>query len=121
MRDVSNVTPINGMAHLIEAANQKPEPQPKQTAPEFPKGKVLKMRCILEGVDYYIPEGDAGIQTDEPPYCPFAFSVGYSVLPQAVGQDPIVIKHSTKRFYQTGISTEIVDEPKWWSRRDEGI
>lgn len=108
-----------GMGHLIEQAH--PKTQPKEVIPDFPEGKCLKMRCILEGVDYYIPNGEA-LFANEPPYFPFCFPVGYSVvvvMESGSKSAPLaVIKHLEKRFFQTGISTEIVDLPAWWDRRD---
>lgn len=111
-----------GMAHLIEQSNEGNRAKEKQAEmPPWPEGKCLKMRCILEGIDYYIPEGRCAVQVSEPPYCPFAFEVGYSpvLTPGFPSADPVsIIKHENKRFYQTGISTEIVDLPAWWSKKD---
>lgn len=109
-----NVETISGMAHLINEAN--PKPQPKQS--EFPKGKCIKLRCILEGVDYFVPDGSCGILSDEAPYCPWYIPLGYSAVGSAIKPDAI-IKHVDKRFFQTGISTELVDLPAWWDRRDQ--
>lgn len=104
----------DGMAHLLNEANpQSPLVQ------AWPKGKCLKMRCILEGIDYYIPDGQAGI-LGEPPYHPFAFEVGYSECRDAMKIISIT-KHCEKRFFQTGISTEVVNLPNWWEKRDQGM
>lgn len=113
-----------GMAHLIEQANggereQKQRPG-GQVIPEWPKDKCLKMRCILEGIDYYIPDGQGGFMGDDPPYFPFAFPVGYSVVREGM-KVVAIMKHSNKRFFQTGITTEIADLPDWWERRDSGM
>src|SRR6187402_2465421 len=97
---VAMASTSSGMAHLIEAAN--PHPQHQAKPPEFPSDKCLKLRCILEGVDYYIPEGNGGI-VQEPPYFPFYAPLAYSVVkldPENPKSD-FVIKHAEKRFYQT--------------------
>ncbi len=108
-----------GMAHLQNEANP-PKAKPKQDDPGFPEGKCLKARCILEGVDYYIPNGEALF--DGPPYHPFSFAIGYSVLANPGSVVPTaIIKHTEKRFFQTGFTTEIVDLPAWWNRRDQGV
>ncbi len=108
-----------GMAHLVNEANP-PKTQPKKQENAFPEGKCLKARCILEGVDYYIPNGEALF--DGPPYHPFSFAVGYSAVQPPGEREPIsIIKHLEKRFFQTGLSTEIVDLPGWWDRRDRGF
>lgn len=111
-----------GMGHLIDQAEGEQEIRGGGVIPEWPKDKCVKLRCILEGVDYYIPNGSLGA-TNEPPYHPIAFDVGYSaVFSPANLIEPVAInKHVQKRFYQTGIATEIVDLPKWWDRRDEGV
>ena len=114
-----------GIQYLQDEANGgKEEKKTQIVPPTFPEGKCLKLRCILEGVDYYIPDGAAGIDPS-PPYHPFGFNLGYSVVMEQgalAGKDPVaIIKHTEKRFFQTGVSTEIVDLPKWWDRRDGGI
>lgn len=109
---------LTGMAHLFNEAN--PQAQGKDSGPEFPKNKCTKVRCILEGVDYYVPGNNVGIMTEEP-LCPWFFPLGYSAVsgPGAANFEPVaIIRHTEKRFFQTGVSTEIVDLPKWWENRD---
>ncbi len=112
--------PMTGMQHLIEQSEGRTEVKP-DPIPEWPKDKCLKLRCILEGVDYYVPKGRAGVAADQPPYHPFGFDVGYSALfsPTDPANPIAIIKHVHKRFFQTGIATEIAPLPKWWDRRDE--
>ncbi len=108
-----------GFAHLAEQSNPKRTTQPQPIdAPEWPKDKVLKLRCILEGVDYYIPNGECMIDTAALPYCPFAFNLGYSVVRDGM-KIISILKHHDKRFFQTGISTEVVNLPEWWADRDK--
>lgn len=112
---MSKIESINaGMKHLMDQSNPRPPDN------GWPKDKCLKLRCILENIDYYIPDGKAGIQMEEPPYFPFAFEVGYSECRDGL-KVISVSKHINKRFFQTGISTETVDLPMWWAKRDQGI
>ncbi len=110
----------NGIKHLIDQSRQSEQSDPRRNQPPpWPEGKVLKARCILEGVDYYVPNGEAGF--GDPPFFPFSFALGYSVLmdPASASKTPLaIIRHDDKRFFQTGVSTEVVDEPMWWADRD---
>ncbi len=119
MSKISNIHDSSGMAHLIKQANPERPPEP----PQWPADKCLKLRCLLETTEYYIPNGEAGI-IDQAPYFPFGFAVGYSEVRAGVGSPNVVvaiIKHIEKRFFQTGISTEVVDLPSWWDRRDSWL
>ncbi len=116
----NKIIPINGMTHLMDEANPKMEQKPVESI--ITDGTCLKLRCILESTDYYIPDGNAAIMMNEPPYHPFAFAFGYSECKDpATGKVISVTKHLEKRFFQTGISTEIVKCPAWWAKRDEGM
>jgi len=107
------------MAHLIKEANPEPK-QEEQKIHDFPKGKCLKLRCLLDATEYYVENGECGV-SQEPPYFPWLIPVGYSAMFEAGTTKLISItKHVAKRFYQTGISTEVVDLPSWWEKRDNG-
>ncbi len=116
-----STTPNTGMRNLIEQAEGNGQPA-ADAIPQWPENKCLKVRCILEAVDYYIPNGDAGVAADQPPYFPFGFAIGYSeVRDPGTSKIISIIKHEQKRFFQTGISAEIVNLPMWWAKRDDGI
>ncbi len=105
-----------GMQHLMEQANQRPQPQPRERQTELPTDKCLKIRVILDATDYYVPLGGFGMNA-EPPF-QFRLPVAYSVIPQPVGG---IQRHDLLEIYATGLKTEVVDLPKWWDRRDDGV
>ena len=112
----------NGINHLMEQASGGSKRQQEEPRIEFPKDKCLKVRCILANLEYYVPNGNAGVNTEYPPYFPFTIPLGYSVIsenPAIPGSKPLaIIRHENMLFYQTGISTEFCDLPEWWDRRD---
>ncbi len=116
------ITHISGMAHLLnEAHPQKPQEKDLPKQQPFPKGKCLKLRCLLDTTDYYIENGECGV-SNEPPYFPWLIPAGYSAVYEPGTTKLLAItKHVEKRFYQTGISTEVVDCPIWWERRNDGL
>ncbi len=126
-----------GMAHLINAANpQQPQQAPGDSWQPLPKGKCTHLTLLLGGREFYIP-GDVrfGVFEMTPPF-PVDVPLAYcAVFQTEVDCDRLsgvtvslprqkliaIAKHEGMRIFGTGFTTEIVNEPAWWAKREENI
>lgn len=121
MSDRSKVLSLHeaktGIQYLAEQANPpRPQEQPRGREVEPPVNKCHKIRVILDSTDYFVPIG--GFDMNRQPPFQFQMPVAYSVVPQPVGG---IVRHDGLEIYATGLRTEFVDLPEWWSRRDDGV
>ncbi len=109
-----------GMAHLIGQASKQPQQQ--QQGDEWmplPKGKCTLLTMMLGGKQYFVP-GDLryGVMQMVPPF-PITVPLAYSAVDVLNASPARIMRHDMLTIYGTGITTEIIDEPRWWAARDE--
>lgn len=81
-------------------------------------GTVLKVLVPLANLVYYAARGEGGLGRTQ--MGTVFIGEAYEELRDKDGKFSAIAKHVGVEILLTGVIWEVVPEPMWWSKRDEG-